>query len=122
MGDLLKHQNRIGFAVLITILATGLLAAAQEPAASMTDHEIKVRQYWVQISKELGVTCDYCHNVNNFKSFEKPQMKRTQEHVRIVELLNKKGFTYKDAPKADCYMCHRGKAIPDFKMVSKDQK
>lgn len=91
-------------------------SAADEPPKPAPDHDLEVRKYMVQISKEIGVTCSYCHNVNNFKSYEKPAMKETKDMIHIVKLLNAQGFTYKNAPKADCYMCHRGKAKPDYKM------
>ena|ERR1017187_3214453 len=104
----------------ITILALlfmwAFLAKGQDSTQPATDHDLQVREEMKQISKELGVTCDHCHNVANYKSHEKPQMAISKEHSRIVELLNKQGFTYKNAPKGTCYMCHRGKAIPDYKM------
>ena len=34
-------------------------------------------------------------------------------NIRVVNMINKDGF--KGKPPADCYMCHRGKAVPDYK-------
>jgi hypothetical protein len=61
------------------------------------------------------VTCNHCHDVKNFKSDKLETFKISKQHMRVVELLNTKGFTGPKAPRADCFMCHRGKAIPDYK-------
>ena len=77
------------------------------------DQEIKVRDYMIEISRQLGVTCNYCHDVKNFRTNEMKTWKTGKDHIRIVELLNSKGFV--NGPKADCYLCHRGKVVPDYK-------
>ena len=69
----------------------------------------------IEISRHLGVTCNHCHDTSNFKDARKQEFKTTLAHMKIVSLLNKSGFTGKKDPKADCYMCHRGKHIPDYK-------
>jgi len=84
------------------------------PAPPMSDEDVKTRERMVEWSRQLGVTCVYCHNVENFKSFEKKPMRTAQAHAEWVRLLNTQG-AYKDAPKVDCYMCHRGVPIPDYK-------
>ena len=74
--------------------------------------------------KAPKATCYLCH-----KGLEKPQMKpekpedekkfndgvaagkhkKTVEAMKaLVETLDKEYFTWKDAPKATCWMCHRG--------------
>ena len=78
-----------------------------------TDPEIKKREEMLVISRQLSVTCAYCHDVNNFRSSKMRTHKISLDHMRIVDLLNKKGFRGK--PKVDCYFCHRGKAKPDYK-------
>ena len=77
------------------------------------DREIQTRDYMIEVSRQLGVTCNYCHDVKNFRLNDMKTWKKSKEHMRIVELLNNRGFV--NGPKADCYLCHRGKAVPDFK-------
>ncbi len=77
------------------------------------DQEIRMRDHMIEVSRQMGVTCNYCHDVKNFRNRDMKAWKKGKEHMRIVELLNTKGFIH--GPKADCYLCHRGKAVPDYK-------
>ncbi|MGE3974865.1 MAG: photosynthetic reaction center cytochrome c subunit family protein [Bdellovibrionales bacterium] len=79
------------------------------------DAELMQRDYMIKISRQLGVTCAYCHNVNNFKDKSMATYKVSAEHIHMVEMLNAKTFAARNGPKADCYMCHKGKAVPDYK-------
>ena len=82
------------------------------------DADVETRKIMVDWSRQLGVTCQYCHNVENFKAFEKRPMRIAQAHDHWVKLLNTQGQYRegsKTGPVVDCYMCHRGKAIPDYK-------
>jgi hypothetical protein len=84
-------------------------------AVDLVRRETLQREYMVKVARQLGVTCNYCHDVKNFRSTALPAYKVAVEHTKIVDLLNTKGFLGPKAPRADCYMCHRGKAIPDYK-------
>lgn len=95
-----------------------MASAAKKSAPHTTpkvkhDQEIRTRDYMIEVSRQLGVTCNYCHDVKNFRNSDMKAWKTGKEHMRIVELLNNQGF--KNGTKADCYLCHRGKAVPDFR-------
>jgi len=81
-------------------------------------------------------TCFMCH-----KGKEKPEMKPAKEDAnkkfeeackdaknkdmaaamkKLVDKINKDYFTWKDAPKATCWMCHRGNEEPEKRPFSKD--
>ncbi len=77
------------------------------------DPALVKREEMVTMSRHLGVTCAYCHDTHNFLDTKMPAYKKALEHIRLVDLLKKNGF--KGASEATCYMCHRGKVIPDFK-------
>ena len=81
----------------------------------VTASELAQREAMVKMSRQLGVTCNHCHDVKNFKDPKLDNFKIAKDHMRIVDLLNAQGFTGKKAPKADCFMCHRGKSMPDYK-------
>jgi hypothetical protein len=69
----------------------------------------------IVISRQLGVTCTECHNLQNFASDEKKSFKVAKDHMRIVETLHSSGFDGKKGPEASCYMCHKGQLRPDYK-------
>jgi hypothetical protein len=77
------------------------------------DEDMKMRENMLEISRQLGVTCNHCHDVNNLRSDKLTTFKVAKDHIRIVELLNKEGF--RGNPKADCFMCHRGQAKPAYR-------
>jgi hypothetical protein len=93
--------------------------------SKMNDKVMTADGMGLRENKVQKATCWMCH-----KGKEKPQMtpekpedekrfndsvaagkhKRTADAMKkLVETLNKDYFTWKDAPKATCWMCHRGK-------------
>lgn len=105
---------------LFTLFAiTSLMAFAMttdlqaKSSKKWTDAELKTRAEMIDISRQLGVTCAHCHDTSNLKSPQKRAYKVAKEHLRVTRLLNDKGF--KGKPKVTCYMCHRGKVVPDYK-------
>lgn len=95
------------------LLQTSLPLHAQS-ASKLKLQEQEIRQNMIVISRQLGVTCTSCHKTDNFKSNELSNFKVAQEHMKITQLLIDSGFNGDKAPKADCYMCHRGKLKPDY--------
>ena len=88
---------------------------AQSPAKLKAEEEA-YREYMQTISRQLGVTCNTCHDVKNWKADAKPSYKVAKEHIRIVQLLIDNGMNgARGAPKADCYLCHRGLLKPAYK-------
>ncbi len=99
-----------GFLSFLTIILVSLAYTPSFSAPKKEDPDLATREYMLKISRQLGVTCNYCHNVKNFKDTNLPAWKISKEHMKVVHLLNTEGFTSSKAPKADCYMCHQGKA------------
>jgi len=91
-------------------------ARAQSPTTIKAQEE-EVRQQMMVMSRHLGVTCAACHKTDNFQSDELPAFKTAKAHIKLTQALIDNGFdgSRKDRPKADCYMCHRGQLIPDYK-------
>ena len=96
-------------------------AQAESPQGLMKSEE-KVRQDMIVISRQLGVTCTECHDVQNFKNNEKKSYKTGFEHMKLVSILKEHGMNGKKEPEADCYMCHRGKLMPDYKEPAANKK
>ncbi len=87
----------------------------QEPNSfALKDIDIQQRHYMVEISRQLGVTCTYCHDIKDFKSTAKATHKISKTHMEVVKLLKEK-YHGEIGAKVDCYMCHRGQAKPDYK-------
>jgi cytochrome c peroxidase len=96
-----------------------VLAAPQsesQNAKTLKANDEVYREYMVNISRQLGVTCNACHNQNNFADAEKKEFKISKDHIRLTQMLIDNGMNgEKGKPKADCFMCHRGKIMPDYK-------
>lgn len=90
-------------------------AEAQSPQKLIKSEE-KVRKEMIVISRQLGVSCTECHNVQNFKNEDKKNFKIGREHMKITEMLKANGMNGQNgSPEATCFMCHMGKLRPDYK-------
>lgn len=115
----LKFRNYHSKLILILVLlfnATGILEAKTE-----ADSDLKTRDLMLQVSRELGVTCTYCHNSENFKDSKNKNFGIARDHFRILHSLNSEsGFNAK--PKVSCFVCHQGKAKFEYAMKPDPQK
>ncbi len=93
------------------------LEAQAQSAEAIKSQEEEIRQQMLVMSRHLGVTCTTCHKTENFKSDEMPSYKTAKAHIKLTQTLIDSGLdgSRKDRPKADCYMCHRGQLVPDYK-------
>ena len=102
----------------IFYLILALLVAPQgfsESPKQLKEADAAYREYMVTISRQLGVTCVACHNTKNWSDDKKNEFKVAKHHIKLVQVLIDNGFSgEKGSPKADCYMCHRGKLKPDY--------
>ena len=107
-----RASKRYGVPLIFLFLSS----AFAEPIDKFVSNEEKIRSEMVTISRELGVTCTECHNVSNFQDGSKKSFQVSKEHLKITEMLKQNGFDGKGGnPQATCYMCHRGKLLPDYK-------
>ena len=113
-----RNSKRYGVPLLLLFVSTG----SAESVSKFVQKEEQIRQNMVQISRELGVTCTECHNVQNFSESSKKNFKVSLEHMKITQMLKENGFDGKKGPEATCYMCHRGKLKPDFKESTSGNK
>jgi cytochrome c peroxidase len=99
--------------VLMMLLMSSFAHA--ETVTQFVTKEETIRENMIRISRELGVTCATCHNVQNFKAGDKATYQTSKEHMKITQMLKENGFDGKKGPAANCFMCHRGKLMPDYK-------
>ncbi|MBK9321557.1 MAG: photosynthetic reaction center cytochrome c subunit [Bdellovibrionaceae bacterium] len=103
-----------GFAIFVVMLILSPKGHSESPVVVKAQEE-RIRQEMISISRQLSVTCNECHNVQNFALDEKKSFKISKDHIRIVETLKANGFDGKKGPEANCYMCHQGKLKPAYK-------
>lgn len=77
------------------------------------------KEIMIQWSRQLGVTCMHCHNLDNFNDDSKLNFKIALKHNQMVKILQQEVFVERDKGnvlkvKVDCYMCHRGKEMPAY--------
>ena len=67
-----------------------------------------------RVAKSLGVECNFCHRTDkpDFASDEIAHKRTARTMMRMVGRLNDEWLTWQGAPRATCYMCHRGKRKP----------
>jgi len=79
------------------------------------ESERALKKYMKSISKDLGVKCKYCHDLND-KSIETEHKKIAREMIQMQMDLNKSFFALRgdsldvhdDIPLISCWTCHRG--------------
>ncbi|MBI3073378.1 MAG: photosynthetic reaction center cytochrome c subunit [Deltaproteobacteria bacterium] len=67
------------------------------------DDEEEMRAFMKQLAAEIGVKCNYCHDVDDFKK-DSPKKKIAKDMMKMTKMLRKAG-----AKKVTCKTCHMGK-------------
>ena len=73
----------------------------------------EVKKYMKMISKDLGVKCKYCHDMND-KSLDTEHKEITRFMMQMVQTQNDSVFNYEGAPQISCWTCHRGSTAPEL--------
>ena len=79
------------------------------------ESERNLKKYMKSISKDLGVKCKYCHDLND-KSIDTDHKKIARKMMRMQMDLNKSFFAllgdsldvHDDILQISCWTCHRG--------------
>ena len=103
---------------ILYILFTFLLSESEFENVKVLDITSKseMRKYMKSISKDLGVKCSYCHDMDN-KSLDTPEKDITREMIKLTRYLNdllnnEKEDTTNHATYVTCWTCHYGKTQP----------
>ena len=83
------------------------------------ESERGLKKYMKSISKDLGVKCKYCHDLND-KSIDTDHKKIARKMMRMQMDLNKSFFAllgdsldvHDDILQISCWTCHRGSKDP----------
>ena len=103
---------------ILYILFGFLLSEAEFKNVKVLDITSKseMRKYMKSISKDLGVKCSYCHDMDD-KSLDTPKKDITREMIKLTRYLNdllnnEKEDTTNHATYVTCWTCHYGKTQP----------
>ena len=83
------------------------------------DSERDLKKYMKTVSKDLGVKCKFCHDLND-KSIDTDHKKIAREMMRMQMDLNKSFFAllgdslhmHEEMTQISCWTCHRGTKEP----------
>ncbi|HJL77911.1 MAG TPA: photosynthetic reaction center cytochrome c subunit family protein [Candidatus Marinimicrobia bacterium] len=73
----------------------------------------EVKKYMKMISKDLGVKCKYCHDMND-KSLDTEHKEITRLMMQMIQTQNDSVFNYEGASQVSCWICHRGSSEPEL--------
>ena len=103
---------------ILYILFSFLLSESEFKNVTVLDITSKseMRKYMKSISKDLGVKCSYCHDMDD-KSLDTPEKDITREMIKLTRYLNdvlnnEKEDTTNYATYVTCWTCHYGKTQP----------
>ena len=85
------------------------------------ESERDLKKYMKEISKDLGVKCTYCHDLND-KSIDTDHKLIAREMIKMQKDLNKQYFAmigdsllkHKNTLQISCWTCHRGGRNPQL--------
>ena len=86
----------------------------------------ELKKYMKSISKDLGVKCKFCHNMND-KSIDTKHKLIAREMIIMQKSLNTQFFAQmgdslsqnQESPQISCWTCHRGSKVPELNRPSK---
>ena len=113
-------------ALVAAAVALPRVAGADDPPAGPKNLQVlpktltkdQVKGMMKHMSKELGVECDFCHDVPDMASDKNEKKQIAREMMKMTFELNSKWVT-KIAPKGEkvtCFTCHRGEQKPKNKL------
>ena len=109
--------------VLTMLFIVSSLSFMQDKPKSLQvldfESERDLKKYMKSISKDLGVKCKYCHDLND-KSIDTDHKKIARKMMRMQMDLNKSFFAllgdsldvHDDISQISCWTCHRGSKDP----------
>ena len=81
------------------------------------DKRSEMKKYMKEISKDLGVKCSHCHDLDD-KSFDNEEKEITRQMIELTNYLNSTlnnvSVEHKDYKKyVSCWTCHHGNLKPE---------
>ena len=112
-------MNRLRFIIAIIIIVS--IGTGQLKNLQVLDFESEreLKKYMKTISKDLGVKCTFCHDLND-KSIDTDHKLIAREMIKMQMNLNKRFFAQigdsllhsENVLQISCWTCHRGSKEP----------
>jgi hypothetical protein len=97
--------------LLITFFVLTLFTFADGPFKNLhvleIDNKDDMKSFMKSISRDLGVKCIYCHDIDD-KSIDTKKKKIARHMMKMIKEQNETYFSWKNAPQITCWTCHRG--------------
>ena len=118
----MKRMKTIYLLFLITITLSNTFDNVQ-----VLDIETRseMKKYMKSISKDLGVKCSYCHDMEN-KALDNPHKEITREMIILTRTINRHLLSLKDDDEKDtvelvtCWTCHKGNTKVEYNKPEDD--
>ncbi len=65
------------------------------------------------VTKELGVKCNFCHEIGDYSSDKNAHKLVAREMMRMVMSINEKTMKPLKMHEVSCWVCHQGQKHPD---------
>ena len=111
--------------VLLILFVVSSLGFVQDKSNNLQvlefDSERDLKKYMKTIQKDLGVKCNFCHDINDM-SLDTPHKIIAREMMRMQMDLNNNFFSqlrdslhaHDKMPPISCWTCHRGSKEPQL--------
>ena len=110
------NMKKVWFLFLSIVFSVTMIAGDKTPknlkVLDFTSTK-DVKKYMKMISKDLGVKCKYCHDMND-KSIDTEHKDIARFMMTMVQTQNDSVFNYEGASQISCWTCHRGSTAPEL--------
>ena len=74
----------------------------------------ETKKFMKQMSKDLGVKCKFCHDLDNF-ALDTDHKKNARHMMKMTSEINENYFSWEGAKGVSCWTCHQGQKEPPEK-------
>ena len=116
----------IYFCIFILLTSTILQGDAKNMQILEFESERELKKYMKSISKDLGVKCVFCHDMND-KSLDTKHKIIARDMIIMQRNLNNQFFAQmgdslsqnQNSFQISCWTCHRGSKMPELNRTTK---
>jgi len=103
--------------MIIVLFLTGLMLGQKRELKNVKVLPFKTKRELVSFMKtvvapELGVKCNFCHNLTDYSSDEKDHKKVARKMMAMVNTANQT-MNELNFHEISCWVCHRGNEHPE---------
>ena len=119
-------MNNINLLISIILTINMLIGDAGNMQVLSFDSKKELKKYMKSISKDLGVKCVFCHDMND-KSLDTKHKIIARDMIIMQRNLNNQFFAQmgdslsqnQNSFQISCWTCHRGSKMPELNRTTK---